>query len=79
MLGPKASNGSEVSQTRFSVGLMLVKKRRMRRAISGASGKRIEVKKIVAGVETGGAAFSFDGTAAGVMEFPFAGVGRKEL
>lgn len=49
------------------------------RAISGASGKRIEMKQIVAGVETGGATFSFDGTEAGVMEFPFAGVGRKEL
>ena len=58
---------------------MFVKKRRMRSPLVGRVGKSVEVREIVAGVETRGTAALFERAEAGEIEFPFSSVGGEEL
>lgn len=48
-------------------------------AVGGTRGKRIDVAEVVARVQAGSAAPLFDGSVAGVIEFPLVRVRRKEL
>ena len=56
--GPKASKVCEVTQTRFSDGLMLVKKRRIRAPLVGRVGNESKCSKSLRACSRAGRAFS---------------------